>query len=86
MDDEAGKFTVTVPYEETSSNSWRPTLEAATKCHKCGKDLPDADCVSLEAPEDFAEKHLEDHVPILIAWHRECFEKEYGITLPEFKA
>jgi hypothetical protein len=85
MNEKTGDFTIKVPYKETKPGVWEPRLDGVTKCETCGKDLPDSNCVTVEAPEDFYEKHIDDNTPLIKAWHRECFEKKYGIKLPEFK-
>ena len=56
------------------------------KCSECGTFFPDDDIVILRAPDGFADEHITDHIPIVMVWHRGCFEKNYGIKLPEFKS
>jgi len=56
---------------------------AVTKCKVCGKELPDAGCVTIEADEEYMNKHIEDdNAEFVLCYHRKCFEEHFKVSLP----
>ena len=67
------------PVTPGSEEPRRPTL-----CERCRQELGDSDVISLEAPEAYILKHIDDDAPLLKCWHKRCFEQVFKIALPEF--